>query len=165
VAPPASAIQKFDSEEYLYRFYIYWTPHPWLAFGPEYQFERFKNPLEFSKDEQIERLDTHRLSFGINFFHPGGFSARLKPTYVNQDGKFVVPPTGPPPPFFASVPGDDQFWVVDVSIGYRLPKRWGLITIDAKNLFDEEFKFQDTDPSNPGIYPERMILAKFTVAF
>jgi len=63
------------------------------------------------------------------------------------------------------VSGDDQFWVFDASIGYRLPKRWGLITIEAKNLFNEEFNFQDTDPANPRIYPERLILAKFTLAF
>ena len=165
MAPPVPTIRDFDSEEYLYRVYMYWTPYPKLALGAEYQFERFKNPLEFSKDEQITQLNTHRFSVEIKFFHPCGFSARLKPTYVDQDGEFVVPPAGPPPPFFASIPGDDQFWVFDASIGYRLPQRWGLITIEAKNLFDETFRFQDTDPSNPEIYPERLILARFTVAF
>lgn len=63
------------------------------------------------------------------------------------------------------MPGDDQFWVVDASLGYRLPKRWGIIEIEAKNLLDEEFKFQDTDPSNPEIFPERLILVKLTLAF
>jgi tetratricopeptide (TPR) repeat protein len=164
-APPDPAVQEFGSEEYLYRFYLYWTPLSWLAAGPEYQFERFKNPLEFSKDEQITRLNTHRFSLGISFFHPSGFKARLKPTYVDQDGEFVLQPTGPPPPFFISKPGENRFWVFDVSIGYRLPKRRGSITIEAKNLFDETFRFQDTDPSNPSIYPERLILARFTLAF
>ena len=164
-SPPSLATQKFNSDEYLGRAYMYFTPHPWLALGPEYRYERFDNPVEFSKDEQIERLTTHRFSFGINFSHPSGFGAQLKPTYVDQDGKFVVPPAGPPPPFFASESGDDQFWVVDASIGYRLPKRLGLITIEAKNLFDEEFKFQDTDPSNPEIFPERLVLFKVTLSF
>ena len=163
--PPSPAVQKFDSEEYLYRAYIFWTPHPLLALGPEYQFERFKNPPEFSKDEQIERLNIHRFSFGINFFHPCGFSMRVKPTYINEDGKLVRPPTGPPPPFFSSVPAEDHFWVVDASMSYRLSKRKGLISIEVKNLFDKDFNFQDTDPSNPDIYPERVILAKFTLAF
>ena len=29
--------------------------------------------------------------------------------------------------------------------GYRLPKRRGFISLAVKNLFDEEFEFQDTD--------------------
>ena len=160
-----SVIEEFDSEEDFYRIYAYWTPNQWLALGPEYQFERFRNPLEFSKDEQIKRLDTHRVSLGGTFFHRFGLIARLKVTYVEQDGEFVVPPLAPPPPFFATMTDDDQFWVVDASIGFRLPNRRGLITVEAKNLFDEEYNFQDTDPSNPQIYPERLVLAKFTLAF
>jgi outer membrane receptor protein involved in Fe transport len=56
-------------------------------------------------------------------------------------------------------------WYVDASIGYRLPKRYGKVTIEARNLFDKNFRFQDTDPSNPKIYPEYLILVKFTLAF
>jgi len=156
--PPASLqMQEFDLKEYLYRIYIYWTPHPQLALGPEYQFERFERPLDFTGSERITELNTHRFSLGMNFFHPCGFSARLKPTYIDQDGNFFLP---------AGVEhGDDQFWVVDASISYRLPKRLGIISIEAKNIFNENFNFQDTDPSNPEIYPERLILTKFTIAF
>jgi outer membrane receptor protein involved in Fe transport len=63
------------------------------------------------------------------------------------------------------MPGDDQFWIVDASIGYRLPKRWGLITLGVKNLLDEDFRFQDTDPARPIIYPERLIFARVSLAF
>jgi hypothetical protein len=59
----------------------------------------------------------------------------------------------------------DRFWVVDASIGYRLPKRLGIISVEAKNVFDEDFRFQDTDPANPDIYPKRLILGKITLAF
>ena len=158
VPPSSLQIQEFDIKEYLYRIYVYWTPHPHLSLGPEYQFERFERPIDFTGSELITRLNTHRFSLGINFFHPCGFSAKLKPTYIDQNGKFFVPP-------LIDVPGDDQFWVVDASIFYRLPKRMGIISIEAKNIFDENFNFQDTDPSNPEIYPERLILARFTIAF
>jgi outer membrane receptor for monomeric catechols len=83
----------------------------------------------------------------------------LQATYVDQEGKFGNPPVA------NLVPGEDQFWVLDMSIGYRLPKRLGLITIEAKNLLDENFKFQDTDPANPSIIPERKIFARITLAF
>ena len=36
---------------------------------------------------------------------------------------------------------------------------------DLWNVLDEEFKFQDTDPANPVIYPESLILTKFPLAF
>jgi hypothetical protein len=157
--PPWYEIQKFDLDEYLYRVYVYWTPHPWLAIGPEYQFERFERPIEFTGLEAITDLDTHRFSFGINFSHPCGFTARIKPTYIDQEGEFLVPP------YIGVESGDDQFWVVDASISYRLPKRRGLITVEVKNLFDEDFRFQDTDTSNPEIYPECVFLTKFTLAF
>ncbi len=82
----------------------------------------------------------------------------MKATHVDQKGEFGNSSAG-------IVSGDNQFWVVDASIGYRFPKRWGLITLEARNLFDEEFKFQDTDPANPLIYPDCLILVKITLSF
>jgi tetratricopeptide (TPR) repeat protein len=153
-------ITESDLKEQLGRGYIYWTPHRWLALRSEYQYERFKAPKEFTI-YNTSKLNTHRLLLGIGFFHPSGFSASFIPTYVAQDGDFVV---GPP---FALrvVPKEDQFWVFDASISYRLPKRFGLLTVVAKNLFDKSFRFQDTDPENPSMQPKRLILAKITLAF
>jgi hypothetical protein len=59
----------------------------------------------------------------------------------------------------------DQFWVLDASIGYRLPRRLGLITLEVRNLLDEEFKFYEMDPTIPLMYPERLVFARFTFAF
>ena len=161
-------IREYDWEEKLARAYLYWTPHSWLAMSAEYQYERLERKGAFIGPDRFSEVKTHRLPLGINFFHPSGFIAGLKATYVDQKGKFILTDTE------GEVPDDDQFWVVDASIGFRLPKRWGLITIEARNLFDESFKFQDTDtvaigeealPLNPLIYPERLIFARFTLAF
>jgi hypothetical protein len=85
----------------------------------------------------------------------------LKATYINQEGKFQ--------PQFAFLntftPGEDQFCIVDALISYRLPKRYGLITVGVKNLFNKSFKFQDTDPVSPSIQPKRLVFGKFTLAF
>ena len=59
----------------------------------------------------------------------------------------------------------DDFWLVDASIGYRLPKRRGIVSIGVANLFDEQFNFVDTDPFNPRVYPERLVFGRFTLAF
>ncbi len=61
--------------------------------------------------------------------------------------------------------GSDRFWVVDAALGYRLPKRYGMVAVEVKNLFDEEFQFQDTDAANPSIYPERLALVRVTLSF
>jgi outer membrane receptor protein involved in Fe transport len=103
---------------------------------------------------------------GLSFFYPSGFIVKLKPQYFYQNGNFVVPKFSPDgPPINKIVPKDDHFWVFDASVGYRLPKRVGIISIEAKNLFDQNFNFQDTDPSNPRIQPKQLILAKITLAF
>jgi tetratricopeptide (TPR) repeat protein len=161
--------QETDWEENLARVYLYWTPRPWLATSVEYQYERFERRDEFIGPDLFYNIKTQRVPLGINFFHPSGFIAGLKATYVDQKGKFRVLDSE------EETPDDDQFWVVDASIGFRLPKRRGLVTIEVRNLFDESFKFQDTDtvsiedmaalPLNPQISPECLILAKVTLNF
>jgi tetratricopeptide (TPR) repeat protein len=157
---------KSDYDEKLWRAYIYYTPHEMISLSAEYQYEQFKNPREFMI-YNISELNTHRVLFGINFFHPSGFSVKLKPQYIYQHGDFAVPESQPDVPFpiINIIPKDDHFWVFDTSVSYRLPKRFGILSIEARNMFDKEFNFQDTDPSNPSIYPKRLILAKFTLAF
>jgi outer membrane receptor protein involved in Fe transport len=154
--PPS--IQKTDWEEQLARAYLYWTPMNWLALSAEYQYEDLERDPAFVGPELFKEIKTHRFPLGIGFFLPFGFSAQMKTTYVDQEGEY-----GDPSVFLVS--GDDQFWVVDASISYRLPKRLGLITLEAKNLFDEEFNFQDTDPSNPWVAPEQVVSVKCTLAF
>ena len=44
--------------------------------------------------------------------------------------------------------GADQFWLVDAAISYRLPKRYGFVTLGVKNIFDEEFDYYEVDRKN-----------------
>jgi len=116
--------------------------------------------------DNITRLNIHKVLFGIGFFHPSGFGAKIVPQYVYQSGDFLVTESQPgKPPVVTFVPKGDHFWVFDAAVSYRLPKRAGILTIEARNLCDREFKFQGIDPSNPTIYPKRLMLAKFTLAF
>ena len=153
-------VREANWEEDLARAYLYWMPQSWLALSMEYHYERFdRGPSPAFGEESIAEVQTHRLPLGVSFFHPLGFSAQLKATYIHQDGKFENVLSR------EIAPGDDQFWVVDAAIRYRFPKRWGFITLEARNLFDQGIHFQDTDPENPIISPERFILTRFTLAF
>jgi tetratricopeptide (TPR) repeat protein len=149
-------LEKADWEEKVGRAYLFWTPHKWLALSGEYLYERFERERITSGARDVK---THYVPLGINFFHPSGFSAFLKGTYVDQNGSFErLSQAG----VFES--GEDDFWVVDAAINYRLPKRYGFITVGATNLFDKEFQYFDTDPANPRIQPDRFIFAKVTLA-
>jgi hypothetical protein len=148
--------ERLDWEEYLGRAYLFWTPHNWLGLSAEYLYEKF----DFDKESnpRAEEVKTHSFPLGINFFHPSGLGASLKATYYDQEGDFQRGNTGE---FFH---GEDDFWVVDAAINYRLPKRYGFITIGATNLFDEDFKYFDTDINNPRIQPERYFFVRATFA-
>lgn len=159
VASPTAQFRRTDWEEYVGRAYLYWAPHPWLATRVEYQYEKFDRGDEFSGIEEIVDLKMHRFQLGARFYHPSGFFAGLQTAYVYQDGDFGDPAAAP------IVGDDDDFWVVDAGVGYRLPRRFGMLSIEAKNLFDEDFKFQDTDPAKPTIAPERLILGRVSLAF
>jgi len=147
-------------EEEFARAYLYWTPRNWFSASAEYQWERFDRDLEMTGFEQIHVLKTHRFPLGISFFLPGGWSASILSTYVDQQGEFDVNPLS-----FVTEKGTDQFWVTDALIRYRLPKRYGIVTLEAKNIFDEKFQYQNTDSANPDILPERWILVKITLSF
>ena len=149
-----TTLRKDDMQEDLSRLYLFWAPHRWWALRAEYQFEHFKSdgvaglPI---------RLQTYRIPLGVNFFHPSGFSATLSSTYVNQAGRFV-PTNG------ARANGSDAFWTVDAGLNYRLPDRYGIVTVGVTNLTDRKFKFYDRDFNNPSLRPGRMLFGKITIA-
>ena len=62
------------------------------------------------------------------------------------------------------VPGTGSFWTVDAGISYRLPRRLGIVSLTAKNLFNESFRYQDTDPVRPALQPQRTVYLKVTLA-
>ncbi|NNG02078.1 MAG: tetratricopeptide repeat protein [Desulfobacteraceae bacterium] len=147
-----------DIREYLIHSYLYWTPLSWMSAKLEY----------FSEDNQYDdnrpvrygfsRLITHRVPLGIDLFHQKGYSAGFKVTYVEQSGEFGNIDTG-----FSH--DEDVFWTADAALSYRFPKRLGQITFEARNLFDESFHYQDIDPANPQIYPEKLFALKLSLAF
>ena len=132
-------------------------PHEWWSLRAEYIFEKVNR--EENLPQGATDADTHRVPLGINFFHPSGLGASLTATYINQDGNFGG--------FFTTDTirhGSDNFWTVDVALNYRLPKRYGFVTVGATNLFDEDFQYFDLDLNNASIQPDRMVFGRVTLA-
>jgi tetratricopeptide (TPR) repeat protein len=155
---PTAESDDFDATESFARGYFYWTPSKLLAFSAEYQFEEFDVEQEVST-AAIEKLRTHRIPLGARFFHPSGLFASVEGIYVNQDGRFEN--------IFGGEPRSDRedFWIVNAGIGYRFPKRYGFLALNVENAFDENFNFQDTEPSNPRISFGRAIFGRLMVTF
>ncbi|HEX3034421.1 MAG TPA: TonB-dependent receptor [Thermodesulfobacteriota bacterium] len=153
VDPPT--LEEESTDEYLALAYLFWTPHPWLALRAEYIFERLESE---GLSDLPEELDTHRVPLGISFFHTSGLSTALTTTYLNQDGEFLDPGGE------GFVSGEDDFWIVDAAVSYRLPKRYGIITVGVTNLFDQEFNYFEIDVNNPRIQPDRMFFIRVTLA-
>ena len=151
VSPPS--VEEFNAREYLARTYLFWTPHPWVALRTEYSFERFENDPRLGVDG---KLNTHHIPLGINFFHPSGLSAFLTATFNHQDGKLGRFTTG------SLDTARDNFWIIDAALRYRLPKRYGFITLGGTNLLNKKFKYFDTDNNNPRLQPKRTIFFKLT---
>ncbi|WDN89547.1 hypothetical protein BuS5_02515 [Desulfosarcina sp. BuS5] len=155
---PDTNANRFDWKEEFGRGYLYWALNPLLALSAEYQYERFDRKTD---EFRLGILDakTHRIPLGFYFFHPSGITARFKGTYFRQTGKFKQHNSD------AVFNGKDRFWVFDTAVSYRLPRRLGLFRLGIKNLFDKKFNFQDTDPLNPMIIPERFIFVKLSLTF
>ncbi|ADJ28803.1 TonB-dependent receptor domain-containing protein [Nitrosococcus watsonii] len=147
-------------DEQFHRAYLYWTPTDQLAFSAEYFLEYINRKNQNLSSGEFKVLTTHRMPLRLNYYHPKGLIARVGGSYVYQDADFPDTKNS----------GIEDFWVMDASLGYRLPKRWGIVSIEAFNLLNNSFRFQDLnfqsgEPTVPLFRAERLIFARFTLAF
>jgi len=153
-----------DNEEQVGRAYLYWAPKPWLALSSEYFYERFNNDSLFASPQTYTDLETHRLKLSSRIFKRSGFSGGLSASYIRQSG---VTQDNPTTPFDAAsiITLKEDFWLVDGFLSYRLPQRWGIISLEVRNLFDKKFNYEERDPAAPLFYPGRLVLGKFSLSF
>ena len=153
-----------DQDEDLGHFYFYATPWKMLSLSAEYFYEHIiHDPI---LQLGFEEVTTDRVPLTVQFIHPSGFNASAKGTWVQQDGMFElrVPP-------FGFAPGETDFWTLDFALSYRLPKRFGLLSVGVNNATDEEFNYLATEsilPSNARnllLRPGRLFYGKVTLAF
>jgi hypothetical protein len=159
----AQAKRLENADEQTHRAYVHWLPLPQLALSAEFVYDRFSaetGKLLTTGFGVPEKVETFSVPFGARYFHPSGFFAGVGAAYVHQH----VNRSGQRPE------GSGDFFVVDAAVGYRLPKRFGLVSLSVTNLFDNKFKYQDDsfrefqDQPTIGPYiPDRQILARVTL--
>jgi outer membrane receptor protein involved in Fe transport len=145
-----------DRDEDIYRGYVYWAPLTRLALSAEYGYEDVGNEALGP-----ERVRTKTFPLAARYFSPLGLFGELVATRVDQTVRDSE----------QNLDRDqDDFWVVDAAIGYRLPKRRGIVSLEVNNLFDQDFFYQDdnylsSEPVAPRYIPDRTIVGKLSLSF
>ncbi|MEJ2642696.1 MAG: TonB-dependent receptor, partial [Desulfosarcinaceae bacterium] len=83
-------------------------------------------------------------------------------TYVDQEGEFLIYGMSPVP---AVSEDEDSFWITDLSLNYRLPKRFGRAGVEVRNVFNTAFNYLDMDEALTEFYPDRTVLGKLSFSF
>ena len=142
--------------------YLYLTPGERWAARLSANYNTFENDEESIASIPAE-LETLSVPLAISYFHSSGFFAGVTATYVDQEVEEFDP-------FGGEVETGDDFVVVDVSVGYRFPKRRGIVSVSVKNLFDEDFEYQDDgfrtfsdEPALSPYLPDLSLVGKITV--
>ncbi len=142
-------------QEELHRAYLYWTPHERIAVTTEFVYDRWQadQGIATEFDNVPELVETISLPLGVTYYLPNGLSAGIAGTYVDQRVQRSELAT--------QADGSDNFFVVDASLAYRLPKRFGTVALQVRNLFDQQFEYQDDsyrefrdEPSTGPYFPE-----------
>jgi tetratricopeptide (TPR) repeat protein len=157
-----------DQEEQNLRGYVNWKATSAWALSAEVVYDRFesdRSPLTV-QGTVPEEVRTFSIPLTVRYFHPVGFFAGVQGTFVNQEVERS------PGQVDDLADGEDDFFVVDLSAGYRLPKRLGSFSVEVSNLFDSGFKYQDDsyrefgdEPSIGPYIPKRRILARLTLVW
>jgi len=143
-----------DRREWLHRAHLSWVLSPRFAAGAELQVERIDRNLTVPTGPIFvtSEIDTRSAPLTLSFHDPSGFFARARLTFVSQDVESRND-------FGDRDNQSDSFKVFDLSLGWRLPRRLGIVSFDVKNLFDESFRYRDTTfegfPRVPLYAPER----------
>ena len=119
-------------QEDLYRAYVYWLlNHNWSVTA-EYLYEGFKMLNgQYRRTSLPTQLETTTVPLNLRYFNPAGFFAGVGTTYVDQ--RVDYDPEANP----AMTSGSDHFFLLDATVGYRLPKRWGIVALEARNLTNQ----------------------------
>jgi hypothetical protein len=140
-------------EESLYRVYAQATPHPRWALEFEYSRENFKN-----FDSAVPRdTQTQVIPFTVGYFSLAGFFSKLRVSYFKQRVEL------------ATEPDSDSATFLDLVLGYRLPKRLGVLQVQFQNMTNQHYRYEGLQarqsPARTGLPSALPFPPEFTVLF
>ncbi|MGD0961810.1 MAG: hypothetical protein ABSB19_18520, partial [Methylomonas sp.] len=152
--------------EHTGRAYFNYLPSNWMSLGLEYFYEKIHQPglvpdyyNAYSGYGLFNDVETHRIPLTLSFYDTSGLSFKFKYSYVHQSGMFQNVNTD------KTAAGVSSFFVADLNVNYRLPGRHGMLSLGINNLFNEDYRYQNTDYNNVTIVPGRILFSRITLAF
>jgi len=136
-----------------------------MSLTAEYLFDRFQSDDALNVDFP-QHVDSMIVPVTVRYFAPGGIFGSLRASYVRQEVDRQRPtPFEPPAPR-----GSNDFVVLDAAVGYRLPKRRGIVALEGLNLLNESFGFEDdnfriAERRSGRFIPERTVFLRLTLSF
>ncbi len=147
--------------------YVYWTPTDRIAGSLEVIAERYSARQKDDPPDDVESWTTLTVPLRLSYTLPSGWFAIGQASFVAQDVDLVDDgPSGN-----KVDDSDDHGVLVDLTAGYRLPRRRGVIALEVTNLFDQHLSFRDEgfqtsrEELNPRFLPSRAFLGTITLNF
>jgi hypothetical protein len=156
-----------DRDDRILRSYLYWTPNDRIAISAAVDLEKFEQAEKDGVGLPIE-VDTISVPVLARYFDPSGVFAEAGLRYVDQSVTAAL--STAPSNIIERQTRADNFLLVDAAVGYRLPRRRGIISVSVSNILDENFLFQDdafrnAEQPSPRFLPSRQIMLRASVNF
>ena len=151
-----------DASEGVATAYLYWTATERLAMTFELLGSRFRQH-ENDAAGVPQGINSVLAPLSVRYFHPSGFFAVGGVEYVGQSVT-----TGDGAGGEHEEWGDS--WLLDAAIGYRLPRRRGIVSLELNNLLDQDVHWQDdtfrsSEQQNRRFIPERSAMIRLNLNF
>jgi Tfp pilus assembly protein PilF len=164
----SGAPQFEDRDEWFHRVYAYWAISDQLSLRAEAVYDKYES--ESVNPDRPSKLETVSVPVQLRYFARSGLFAGVGLTYVDQKHRLG---NANPPLFPTNLDeGDDDFAIADLTLGYRLPGRHGILSASVHNLFDEEFSYRDDsfrtfqdEPAVAPYIPERTVRVQLSLNF
>ncbi len=134
----ADTIADRVSDDWLGNLYVNATVGKRVALSAEYAIEeRDFDFTQVSNNSLWENfVETKRLRPQVRFFLPNGLYASMRGSHFDQQ----VDQFDPSAPG-TILPLENDFWIVDAEVGFRLPGRWGTVSLQVFNLDNKAFDY------------------------
>ncbi|MDA2932999.1 tetratricopeptide repeat protein [Acidobacteria bacterium AH-259-D05] len=110
----------FDGDFYGGRFVLNQFVTDRLTFVADYAITRDLNFFGLRHD--------HDVRAAVFYIHPEGYSFKIEEEYLDQSRHFVVADT-------------TNVWTTNISLSFEMPQKFGLASLEVKNLFDRRYNF------------------------
>jgi hypothetical protein len=140
--------------------YLYWLAGRNVAFSVDYRYDEFRRSRIAPGSLGISWLDQQQIPVTMRVFGGERWSSYATVRHLYQHGEFQA--AGPLPTFFE---GEQRTWLLDLGVRALLPGRYGFISLDATNVTDERFNYQETDLQKIRIPVRRTVMLRVVLNF